>query len=648
MPAFNALPRSTALPPLALAALWGIAGAAQAQVQSAAEQPLPAVTVTATLTEHDVRTAPASVTVITAQDLAERNAADLLDAVRGAPGISLDARQVGGRKTISLRGMGGKHVLTLINGRRVSASDDVIGHSDYQYGWLPIAAMERVEIIRGPMSALYGSEALGGVINIITKTPKDRWRGSVAARSYFGGGSKAADEGGASLYAAGPLTEALRLSLNAEYAHRDAVAQREDVRYSEIEGRKPRSLGLDVEWDIAPGHMLQAGIADGEERRFYDSVSGTQAYANRYDLERRQSHVGWKLDTADWQAQLRAYRSDFSVRNSRSHGVRPTRPQDMQDDVFDGHASTRLGAHHLTLGGEWRKEELVNAGLEGGRDDVTHKALFVQDEFALGSQWIATLGLRADHHGIFGSEVSPRAYLVWEASSALVVKTGWGHAFKAPTLKQISPHYVGAEGPHTFMGNADVQPETSNSFELGANWQAAPAWNVRAAAFHTEVKQLITTQLVAQTGPRRTYRYANVDAARIQGVETGATWDVTPALQWSMDATLLRTRDKATGERLSERPNARLTSRLAWRVGEWDAQLGAEYTGSQRSAGERLPAYTLWSASAGTEWALGAHQRLHLRAGLENLGNVRLAEKSAAFGYAEQGRRAFVVARVDF
>jgi outer membrane receptor for ferrienterochelin and colicins len=635
--------------PLALAALLLLAGAAHAQpAPEAPARALPAVTVTATLTEQDARTAPASVTVVTAEELAERNAADLLDAVRGAPGITFSARQVGGRKTLALRGLEGKHTLTLIDGRRISASDDVIGHSDYQYGWLPISAIERVEIIRGPMSALYGSEALGGVVNVITKKPKDRWIGAVGATGYFGGGSDAASEGGVSVFAAGPLTDRLRLSVNAEYAHRDAVAEREDTRYSEIEGRKPRSLGLNAEFDLAPGLVLVAGVTDGEERRFYDDVSGTKPYANRYDLDRRQTHVGWKGEVGDWKAQLRAYRSEFSVRNSRTNGVSATRPQDMTDDVVDGHATTRFGGHQVTVGGEWRNEELVNAGLTTGRDDVTHKALFVQDEFALGRNLLATLGLRADHHGIFGSELSPRAYLVWEASPALVVKGGFGHAFKAPTLKQISPNYVGAEGPHTFMGNADIQPETSNSFEIGADWQVSPAWSLRATAFHTEVKQLITYRLVQQVGTRRTYLYDNVDAARIQGLEAGFTWAITPALRWSTDATLLHTRDKATGQKLSDRPDTSVASRLAWRVARWDAQLGAEYTGRQTSSGERLPAYTLWNASVGTSWALGGTQRLNLRAGLENLGNLRLAEKSPAFGYAEQGRRAFVTARLDF
>ncbi len=637
--------------PLALAALLLVSHAATAQSTSAQSSTaaLPAVTVTATMTEQDARTAPASVTVITAEELAEKNATDLLDAVRGAPGITLQGRQVGGRKTLALRGLEGKHTLTLIDGRRISASDDVIGHSDYQYGWLPISAIERVEIIRGPMSALYGSEALGGVINLITKRPKDRWSGSIGVSGATGLSSDAASEGGTSIYAGGPLGERARLSVNAEYAHRNATPDVDDPRYSEIEGRKPRNLGLNAEFDLTAQQRLQAGISDGKERRLYDDVSTAgKAYRNRYDLERRQTHLGWLGDFGDTKAQLRAYRSEMSIRNTRTNGVSPTRPQDMQDDVVDGHVTMRRGGHQIAFGGEWRNEELVNAGLKGGRDDVTHKALFVQDEFALTRNLMATLGLRADHHGIFGSELSPRAYLVWEASPSLVVKGGYGHAFKAPTLKQISPNYVGAEGPHTFMGNANIKPETSNSFEIGADWQVSPAWSLRATAFHTEVKQLITYRLLQQIGIRRIYQYDNVDAARIQGLEAGFTWAITPQLSWSTDATVLHTRDKTTGKRLNDRPTTSVASHLAWRVDGWDLRLGLQHTGSQESYGNKLPAYTLWNASVGRVWKLGGTQSLNVRAGLENMGNVRLAEKSPNFGYAEQGRRVFLSARLDF
>jgi outer membrane receptor for ferrienterochelin and colicins len=205
------------LHPLALAVLLSLAAAAQAQQTHAAvssdanitvvpAKSLPAVTVTATLAEKDARTAPASVTVIGREELEARNASDLLDAVRGAPGLTLSPRQVGGRKTLALRGLEGKHTLTLIDGRRISASDDVVGHSDYQYGWLPMSAIERIEIIRGPMSALYGSEALGGVVNMITRQPKDRWIGSVGITGSNPTRSREGEPTGkASVFAAGPV-----------------------------------------------------------------------------------------------------------------------------------------------------------------------------------------------------------------------------------------------------------------------------------------------------------------------------------------------------------------------------------------------------------------------------------------------------------
>ena len=231
---------------LALATM-ALCGAVQAQGQvqgqdsaaaTAAAKALPSVTVTATLNEQDARTAPASVTVIDREELANRNATDLLDAVRGAPGLTLSPRQVGGRKTLALRGLEGKHTLTLIDGRRISASDDVVGHSDYQYGWLPMSAIERIEVIRGPMSALYGSEALGGVVNLITRQPKDRWMGSVSlSGSNPTSSSEGESTGTASVFATGPVGERLTLRVNGEVAHSAPVADRKDASNSEIEGR---------------------------------------------------------------------------------------------------------------------------------------------------------------------------------------------------------------------------------------------------------------------------------------------------------------------------------------------------------------------------------------------------------------------------
>ena len=638
------------LHPIALAAAaFALAShCAHAQHSSTA---LPAITVTATLTEQDARTAPASVTVIDREELAARNASDLLDAVRGAPGLTLSPRQVGGRKTLALRGLEGKHTLTLIDGRRISASDDVVGHSDYQYGWLPMSAVERIEVIRGPMSALYGSEALGGVINLITRQPKDKWMGSVGVSGSVPTSSDEGEStGSTSVFAAGPLGERLSLRVNAELAHQSPVGNRHQPLLSEIEGSHAKNGGLSARFALTPQQTLEAGWSGGQEQRVYDTDSRGKVFRSTYDIDRSQAHIGWQGKFDGWNSQVRAYRSEIDIVNRASNGAAPTRPQNMVDDVLDGHASFALGAHKITLGGEWRKETLENAGLKNGADDAAHKALFAQDEIALSDTLMLTAGLRADHHAIFGSEVSPRAYLVWEASPALVVKGGFGHAFKAPTLKQISPNYVGAEGPHTFAGNGNIRPESSNSFEVGADWQVAPAWSLRATLFNTEVKDLITYRLLRTEGVRRFYQYDNVDAARIRGLEAGMTWNVTRQMAWSNDLTLLHTRDKSTGKKLADRPSTSLTSRLEWQGSEgWSARLSGEFTGSQTGTdGAALPSYALWSASVGRQLPLGESRKLVLRAGLENIGNVHLAEKSEHFGYAERARRVFVTARVDF
>lgn len=620
--------------------------------EAAASAPalMPTITVTATLAEQDARTAPASVTVIRRDDIAERNPLDLLDAVRTAPGLTLSPRQVGGRKTLALRGLEGKHTLTLIDGRRISASDDVVGHSDYQYGWLPMSMVERIEIIRGPMSALYGSEALGGVINLITRWPTDRWQGSLGVS---GVDPTTAGEGGrsarASVVAAGPLAEGLALRVNAELLRSGTVAEKKDPRVSEIEGRKGRSAGVGARWMLNAQHSLEAGLQAGEEDRFYDALSGTRVYTNTYHLDRQQAHLSWRGKLGPVSAQARAYRSQIDITNERTNGVSATRPQKMTDDVVDGHAAVPLGDHRVTAGLELRKETLVNAGLTGGQDDASHEAVFVQDEWALTHDLMLTAGVRGDHHEFFGSEWSPRAYLVWQPSAAWVFKGGFGHAFKAPTLKQISPNYVGAEGPHTFLGNADIQPESAHSFELGVDAElGALSW--RATLFQTDVKDLITYRLLSTQGSRRTYRYDNVDRARIRGVETGVAWKPTPQWTWSTDLTLLDTQDRSTGADLADRPRHALSSRLEFRaLRGWTALVSVEHTGRQTATGgAALPAYTLVHASLGHAFKLADARALNLRVGIDNIGNVRLAEKSPDFGYAERGRRIHASARLDF
>lgn len=651
-PVFSAAPLGaiSVLPPTrcrlaaAVALALALPGLVFAETEGVPATELPPVTVTATMSEHDVATAPASITIIPRQEIEESNSTDLFEALRGTPGITLSPRGVGGRKGLALRGMDGKHTLTLIDGRRITPSDDAIGHSDFEYGWLPMSAIERIEVVRGPMSTLYGSEALGGVINIITRQPRDRWIGSAALSGTNHTGGDGGDGHRASVFAAGPLGDRVGLRVSAENSRSSAIPLKEDRRYSEIEGRSADAGSIAANFRLTERQTIDLGWSQGRENRFFNDVTTPGvAFQSLYLLDRAHGHLSWRGDFGGWTGQLRAYQSELDIRNKRTMGVAPTRPQYMRDQVIDGFATMRLGGHSLTFGGELREETLKNPGLVGGVDDATHKALFVQDEVALGKQVILTAGVRVDHHEFFGTEASPRVYLVWEASPGLVIKGGYGHAFKAPTLKQVSPSYVGAEGPHTFLGNGDVQPEKSDSVEIGADWTNGPL-ALRATLFHSEIDDLITQRLIDRVGIRETYLYENLDRARITGVEAGASWAFARGFNLVSDVVLLRAKDRTTGDRLPDRPKVSWASRVEWRGGDWNARVGFEHIGSQLNKGfEDLPSYTLWDASVARRFG----KYLSLRAGVENIGNVRLAERSPEFRYAERGRTVFATLRAD-
>ncbi|MNO62540.1 Colicin I receptor precursor [compost metagenome] len=601
-------------------------------------------TITASQTEHAVADAPASVTVISAEEIQAKGATNLLEALRGLPGITLTGRQVGGRKNITIRGMEDRHTLVLIDGRRISSTDDVIGHSDYQYGWVSMDQVERIELVRGPMSALYGSEAMGGVVNIITRKATPQWHGNGSLR----GDSGAGDGHVLSALAGGPLGGGLSLELSAEDLRRGATPLEEDHRFSEIEGQARQTGSLSLGYQLAEGHDLTFDLLRSDEERWRHDLRGATEFRDQYDIDRSQESLGYTGQWSQVRSELRYTRSKFDVANRRSMGIATTRPQALRDDIADGSLAFALGERHfVTLGGEYREEELENAGLVGGSDEAIHQAIYLQDEVSLAEDWALTLGARLDRHEMFGSETSPRAYLVWRATPDLTFKAGYGEAFRAPTLKQISPNYVGAEGPHTFYGNPDIQPETSRSYELGVDWRREGS-AYTATLFHNDVEDLIDYRLLRQVGPRRFYIYDNISRATIDGFEASAWQALGYGFALSASFLYLDARNDDTDDKLNGRPEVSMTPTLEWNGGPWGFQLSAQYTGEQYLSGndgqEKVPDYTLLNLTG----SYRVNDNLRLRAGLLNASDVRLEDKSPLFGYAEAERSAYLALDMSF
>ncbi|MDO9096002.1 MAG: TonB-dependent receptor [Rubrivivax sp.] len=639
-------------PPLVLnLVLASLAFAAPASAQGTAAAPgLQTVVITATRHAMLETAAPAALTVVTRRQIEARGADNLLDALRGETGVSLQSRAIGGRKVLSLRGMDSKHTLFLVDGRRVGASDGVIGHSDFQYDWIAVEDIERVEVVRGPMSVLYGSEAMGGVVNVITREPGDAWRGSASAEGSQAEGGRGGAGQRLALRVDGPLAlgSGLFLRAGAAATRLNALASPVDPRISELEGRDKDDAWLGLVWR-GDGQRVDFEHRAGQEQR--DAGARERSSRRRYHdtinlIERSLSSLGWETQWAgagglpSGSGQLRAYRSRIEVENQRSAGVAINPPQQIDDRVLEGQTRLQLGAHALTAGFEARDESFADPGLPGGESVSRSRALFLQDELQLTPRFGLTLGLRHDRYRLFGHEWSPRLYGVWQADAAWTFKGGYSHGFKAPNLKQIVPGGR-AEGPNTFLGNPALQPERSRGMELGLGYAAGPT-QAQLMLFEQRVDDLIEVQLVAAGAVPGvgTYTYINLAQARLRGTEVSVAQALGSGFALQLSYAYLDART-AAGLRLDKRPRHSATARLDWQGGPWRAG-GHVETGTD----QRLPALTTGAPSqtVGAVTLIGAHvarkltEGLELSLGVHNLNQVQLAEVSPLFTHVEPPR----------
>lgn len=623
---------------VALACSWSATASPEASE-------LDPVVVTATATDRLASDAPASISVITREQIHARPVLDLSDALRGTTGVTVAG--VGfGRRGIRIRGMDPEYTLVLLDGQRVNAASDAIAHADFDLGWMPAAAIERIEVVRGPMSSLYGSEALGGVVNVISRRATDTWQGNVVYNGGVVGGNRGGNTTQAGLYAGGALVPGtLGLSVFAEHRQKDATRDPADERLDEQEQRRVNTGRAVLTWTPDDKQRIDLSHLEGSELRRRNALqAGTAPYVYETvdDIRRQQTTVSHQGDWNWGQTRFSAYQSRLERKNRRDIGE-ATRPQDLRDDIIDGRATLDLGAsHRISVGGEWRRERLDDASAAAsGQVEAIQTAVFLQDEIQITDSLSVVVGDRADHHSEFGWHHSPRAYAVWHLTDAFTLKGGAGTGFKAPSLKQLSPEYsaVGGGGRFTIVGNPLLKPEKNTSYELSGAWQQ-DGWSVQTTLFQNDLKDLIQTVCVRSCGVRgRELRnYTNVAEARIRGVELSGTVPLTEALRLEANYSWLDTEDKQTGQQLNERPTRSGAASLVWEHGALQATLRGEYIGPQKQASGTaqvtLPDYGL--VSLDTRWAITP--KLSLVVGVDNIADKRLDETGALYAYPETGR----------
>ncbi|GAA4652020.1 siderophore amonabactin TonB-dependent receptor [Kistimonas scapharcae] len=607
------------------------------------------VVVTATKTENSLATAPASMSVITSDEIKSQPTMALNDIVKQAVGV--ESRKEGGRagrESISIRGMDSDYTLIMVNGRKMSSSNAIARGNDFDLSAIPQDNIERIEIIRGPMSALYGSEALGGVVNIITKLPDNEWRSTISSDIAQPEGGNGGTETIVGLNTGGALIDdKLYLNLSVNQSDRDKWKPYSGTRstVTALEERDTLSLASNVNWLINDNQTLDIDITHSNDKRD-GIIESTKGLTPTNQKVKRNSialtHGG------DWswgESQARYYREEVEIGEqdftlNRRDYVTET------NDVVDGSVSTDFGSHRLTVGGEVRKTELDNTRdlQTTGKADVTQKALFAQDEWQLADDLTLTYGTRIDHHENFGTEYPPRAYLVHSVTDNLTLKGGIGKAFKAPSLLQLNKDYrlSSCKGGCWIIGNPDLEPETSTSYEMAANYQQNN-WEVEAAVFQNDVENLIARdfdyQLDVEDG-REVYTYKNVEKAKIKGIELGGRMALTQSLSLNGDYTYTDARDETTGDILTDRSRQNVSAKLNWQASQkLSTFVRASYIGDQKLSDEvDLDGYSL--VDLGMNYQMT--ESLRLRAGVTNVTDESLPHEATVMGYSEDPRTWYV------
>lgn len=633
--------------------------------------------VTATRTETPLTTAPASMSVITAEDIENNPGITLGDIVAEATSIEVDLDSTrAGRQTISIRGMEAKYTLIMVNGRRMSSASAIIRGNDFDLATIPTDSIERVEIIRGPMSALYGSDGMGGTINIITKTPTNEWRTSISTDISTPNDGNGGEQHSVGFTTSGGLIEdKLFARVSANQTGRDAWQpytgihpsghNRDDV--TALEGRDTLSLFGTLSWHPAQDQIIDLDLGYSDDKRDTAGEHATGVNYSNSNITRNSQALTYSGFWGWGDTQVRYSRENVLDKHAADVD-NFTRDVEELTQIFEASATTHFGNNHtLTFGVDFQFSELTNEQyVQGGKAKAYQGALFVQDQWAMTDQLTATLGGRLDKHEQYGQEFSPRIYLVHQSTENLVIKGGVGKAFKAPTLTQNHPGYMvsSCKGGCDLYGNANLKPETSWNYELAAIY-SEPTWQIEGALFRNEIQDMIDRGEIicenddkydsskrgcVESGTSNIYTayrtYNNISEAIVQGLELAGRLKISE--QWSINSnyTYLDTEDKSTGEELLERYKHSGLVKLNWNpVYDLTTFVSAKYRG-KRTIDKDITQNAYTTLDLGTVYHINDDVRF--RAGITNLTNKSISKELEYEGYVMAPRTYYLGMTADF
>ena len=652
--------------------LWLLAVGTYAQNGIWRQDSLQEVVVTGTGTQHLLKNAPVQTEVITSKMLKNYGGRSLEDILAGlTASFSFSEDDMGSQ--MQLNGLGNDYILVLIDGKRIHG--DVGGQNDLSL--IDPQNIEKIEIVKGASSALYGSDAIAGVINIITKKHNEGLLVENTTRVGSYGDIRQHDGLG---FAIGKL----RSYTNFQLQHSDGWQNTatEDPSRTEhlIEDSQNKTVNRHTNWQVS-------------ERLTYDVLKNLEIYAEGstywkriyrpsgkypidmkfYDLMyRNQSLAGggiWKLNKTDqvtldvnWDrhAYYYYYTAEWAMGDGLDqHGNFTTYYPYFRDDEVLQSDQRRMMAHlkgvfslpynnRLSGGLEWRYDYLkAPMRVEAGKATDHTEAAYIQDEFshALSSRLSANItgGLRLNHNGQFGFRLTPKISGMLSIGENIRLRATWSQGFKTPTPKEQHYRYVKyMGGTYLYLGNEDLKPQTSNYYAVSGeyNWEGL---NVTVTGYLNHVDNMITlvtipntqapAEYIATYDPMKTRQYKNLESAKTNGIDVSVRFRLNREWMLGGSYSYLDTDAKkydATHDRLVDV----VIDGMAHHKGSWFAtwnhdvskayHLGAGLYG--RMSSKRYyqidgdgKGYQIWRIATNHEFPVSKKWLFRLEAGIDNI-----------------------------
>lgn len=603
--------------------LWG--GTAFAAEENLQEFSLDTMVVTATRTAMTVKETPSTVEIVDSKKLEQTQAKTLHDALKGALGVNV-FNDFQGRSNVSIRGSESRHVLIMVDGKRLGGEAAYNSANAWDVDRIRMEDVERVEIIRGPAGALYGSDAMGGVINVITKTPDKTTADINYEYGWYEDGKGAGYKGNLYLQGAeGNYSYKINAGLNKNRPYMDPKGSGDSMNF--YGKQQPISLSVDYKFDN--GNKLSVDFSKIKEDNQKSSTSRTVMMPGKVwqdkvqtiynDNKRTDYAITYKGsdDKQDWM--FRAYKSVFDKHYMNQNNTRMTmmgkpgawKLQDPKIDtvkrtlsVIEGKDTFNLSdKNKLTAGFEYRKDQSEGTRLkkpntslaDGNAHDaydkaaINYLAAYVQDEFRPDDKWLIIPSVRFDHSDQFSNKLTSNLAATYNAADDVRIKAVVGQGYKTPTVNDLYIFWEmyaanpGGKGQF-YVGNPDLKPEKSLSYELSVEKDWGDRSTVHLGVFRNEVKDLISTywtgkltdddpDLYPGVKGDMIMAYENIPEATLQGVELYGSHRLGKNIYLNAGYTFLDAKDKTNGTRLKDRAKHQVTFGVSYQpenIYAWD------------------------------------------------------------------------------